>query len=1074
MFSSTNGNSITVADADGGTLTTTISVANGTLIATAFAGATITNNGTGTITISGVAADINGALNGLSFAPTADYNGTAILNVLTSDGTLSDSNNITITVTPVADTVADTVSTNEDTAITFNVITGTNGASADNFENAGRVVTAVTNGANGTVTFLANGSLTYTPNANFSGSDSFTYTVTSGGVTETSTVNVTIAAVNDAPVTNNITATGNEDTLVTVTLSGTDIDGTVTGYIISTLPAYGTLYSDSAGTTPITAGNTVTGPVYFRPNADWNGTTTFQYAARDNAGLNDLTPATATINVTAVNDGPPVAIADTFTTLLGTPVIISEVQLLSNDTLRDHAAITGTNTVTGGSLVNNGNGTYTFTPSAAGVGSFSYTITDEDGQTSTATVNITTYATRDDLITVNESALANGTGGGVNTVTGNLLTNDPGATSITNVGGITDGGVGDLDSRAGYIGVQHVVGTVNAGVMTVDVAGAGLGNFTYMLNDNVDHSAAANNNSRTSAIAYTTNTGSANAQITIVDDRPQAFNRTIEVTEDALPSYNLVLVLDVSGSMTQQNAGGEVRQINPDGSVTISTRLALAKAALVALVSEYYDQAQNVSVKLVTFSDTATILNGNVAYTDKTTLINAINAITGTGGTDYTDALTAAQTAFGTVNTSVQNIAYFLSDGVPTQQDTVSPATSTGYTTFVNTNGISSYGVGIGSGISNTGPLNGIHNIDSDSNGTVDPAIIVPDLNELSNTLISTVPVATGGSVISGGGVGNALGADDGYVQSITVQLDTNANGTPDTNVTFTYNPATGQISWTGGFPAGSPQTADTLTLNASKGFTLGTLTFNFETGAYTYFTGGVANQGDSFDVSFIARDTDGDVTTPTTLTFSVVDGHPVARPDSDTLLANETKFTGNVISGLNTDGGLAVGSLSTDFSAQGSGADNNVDGATVSSIVFQGQTFNLTANIGATAALGGTYTVTNGQLVWTHATNGSSLRFNSDGFYEYQPTSANTPSTPSGAITTVTLTGAAATGTSLTVGALTFTGIARNSTLETAGVRRTNADGVGVNLASGGADTNTRIGNLETLVITFDRVTNP
>ena len=110
-------------------------------------------------------------------------------------------------------------------------------------------------------------------------------------------------------------------------------------------------------------------------------------------------------------------------------------------------------------------------------------------------------------------------------------------------------------------------------------------------------------------------------------------------------------------------------------------------------------------------------------------------------------------------------------------------------------------------------------------------------------------------------------------------RVHTNANGTPDTNVTFTYNPATGQISWTGGFPAGSPQTADTLTLNASKGFTLGTLTFNFETGAYTYFTGGVANQGDSFDVSFIARDTDGDVTTPTTLTFSVVDGHPVARP---------------------------------------------------------------------------------------------------------------------------------------------------------------------------------------------------
>jgi hypothetical protein len=771
------------------------------------------------------------------------------------------------------------------------------------------------------------------------------------------------------------------------------------------------------------------------------------------------------------DNGAPVAVNDTYVTLLNVPITLTTAQLTGNDQLIDTASINATGSVTGGSLVNNNNGTWTFTPLTTGTGGFTYTLVDQQGQSSTATVNITTYATRDDLITVHESALANGTGGGISTATGNLLVNDPGATSIINVGGITDGGVGDLDGRAGYIGVRHVVGAVNAGVLTVDVVGTGLGNFTYTLNDNVDHSTAGNNNSRTSSIAYTTNTGSANTQITIVDDRPQTFSRTIEITEDALPSYNLVLVLDVSGSMTDPAYGGQVRQVNADETVTITTRLDMAKAALIALVTEYFNQAQSVSVKLVTFSDTATILNGNVAYTSKTSLINAINGITGSGGTDYTDALNAAQSAFGTVNSSVKNIAYFLSDGVPTQQDQVSPAISSGYANFVNTRGISSYGVGIGSGISNTGPLNGIHNIDSDTNGTVDPAIIVPDLNELSNTLISTVPVASGGSVISGGEVGNALGADDGYIQSVTVQLDSNANGTPDTNVTFTYSPATGQISWAGGFPAGSPLVSDTLTLNASRGFTLGSLTLNFETGAYTYFTGGVASQGDVFNLSFIARDTDGDITPATTLAFNIVDGKPIARSDSDTLLANETRFTGNVISGLNTDGGLSVGNLSTDFSAQGSGADNAVDDARVSSVVFQGQTFNLTANMAATAALGGTYTVTAGQLVWAHATNGSSLRFNNNGFYEYQPTTANTPSTPSGTINTVNLLGAANfTGTSLTVGALTFTGMARNSTAETAGVVRLSTYGIGVNGGTWGGN----IDNLETLVITFDRSTNP
>src|SRR6185436_14511387 len=297
---------------------------------------------------------------------------------------------------------------------------------------------------------------------------------------------------------------------------------------------------------------------------------------------------TVAITVTPVNDGAPVANADTFATVLGTPIVISQAQLLANDVLRDHAAISGTSAVTGGALVNNGNGTYTFTPSAAGAGSFSYTLTDEDGQTSTATVKITTFATRDDLITDYESALPNGTGGGVRLVSGNLLSNDPGATSISSVGGVTDSTASDLDTRAGYIGVQQVVGGVNAGLLTVDVSGSGIGDYTYTLNDNVDHSAAANNNSRTQAISYVTNTGTGNVQVTIVDDRPQAFDRTIDATEDALPSYNLVLVLDVSGSMTDQASGGEVRQVNADGTVSITTRLDMAKAALVELVDQYY------------------------------------------------------------------------------------------------------------------------------------------------------------------------------------------------------------------------------------------------------------------------------------------------------------------------------------------------------------------------------------------------------------------------------------------------------------------------------------------------------
>ena len=61
-------------------------------------------------------------------------------------------------------------------------------------------VTAVTQGANGTVTFTADG-VSFTPDANFYGTDSFTYTITDGnGGTDTATVNVTVTPVNDPPV----------------------------------------------------------------------------------------------------------------------------------------------------------------------------------------------------------------------------------------------------------------------------------------------------------------------------------------------------------------------------------------------------------------------------------------------------------------------------------------------------------------------------------------------------------------------------------------------------------------------------------------------------------------------------------------------------------------------------------------------------------------------------------------------------------------------------------------------------------------------------------------------------------
>ncbi|MBT9540724.1 immunoglobulin-like domain-containing protein, partial [Thiobacillus sp.] len=897
-----------------------------------------------------------------------------------------------------------------------------------------------------------------------------TVSVTDGANTSnTGVTTISVVPVNDPPVANSVSVSGNEDPAapIAVTITGSDVDGTLASFTLSSLPANGSLYLDAAmtqlaptGAALAAAGNSLT--LYFKPPLNWSGTTSFDYNATDNLGAVSA-PAAATVNIAAVDDGAPLAGNDSFMATLGTPIIITRGQLLANDALPDNAQITNVSAVSGGTLVYNGNDTWTYTPAAIGATSFNYTLTDDDGQTSTATVTLNTVSGRDDLATVHESALASGTGGGTTVTSGNLLANDGGGTSISSINGITNGSANDTDSRAGYIGV-----TTSLGQLVVDTAGAGVGDYTYTLTDAADNSAPANDLSVTEVFNYVSNATSAALRVSVVDDKPVAYDKVLEVSENPLPNYNLVLVLDVSGSMTTTSAGGAVRQINPDGSTTITTRLDMAKAALVQLVEEYFNQAQNVSVKLVSFSSGATLLNGGNAYTTLQDAINGINSMTGSGGTNYEAALDAVQTAFGTVDPAVRNAVYFLSDGEPSQGNTTDPVGVTGYDTFIAANSIDSYSVGVGTGIANPQFLNDIHNVDADGDGTRDPAIIVPDLNELDSALLSTVPAAFGGNLVAGNNAGNVLGADGGHVQTITLTLDSDGNGTPDQNVVFTYDPAAGgQISNNSSF---LPPTlaGSLLTLDSSSGFGMGTLTFNFSTGDYTFFTAGSAQVGDSFSLDFVARDNDGDVTAPATVTIQVADGQPVARPDTDTLLPNQTHLEGNVITGLGTDGGLALGGQVTSFSPAGSGVDVAVDQAQVSSVTFRGQSFSLTSNSSGSGA-GFTYTVSNGELAWQATSGGEQLVFNASGYYDYTPPAAALPVTPTAAAVTTTFTSAAnAAANGVVLGGLSRTGAVQ--TLSYSNPGGTSSDGVGV---SGGNSSNT-VDNLERLVVTFNSTTHP
>lgn len=147
----------------------------------------------GSVVITGGSISL-GADGQLTYTPTADFNGTPSFNYTISDGNGGSSTaTVNLTVAAVADIVGDTAATNQNTAVTTAVLAN------DNFEGSPNV-TAVTQGANGSVTINLDNTVTYTPNSGFTGADSYTYTVTSGGVTETATVNVTVnAPANVAP-----------------------------------------------------------------------------------------------------------------------------------------------------------------------------------------------------------------------------------------------------------------------------------------------------------------------------------------------------------------------------------------------------------------------------------------------------------------------------------------------------------------------------------------------------------------------------------------------------------------------------------------------------------------------------------------------------------------------------------------------------------------------------------------------------------------------------------------------------------------------------------------------------------
>jgi len=154
---------------------------------------------------------------------------------------------------------------------------------------------------NGELTLNANGTFTYTPDADFNGVDSFTYQIIDGGsLTSTATVFITVTAANDDPVVLNDSFVVNEDETLTtvlgvndVLLNDTDVDGDTLSVVLPDL-----VVEPTNGSLTLNANGTFT----YTPNANFNGTDSFIYNVTDGNGGTAIAAAAITIN--AVNDAP--------------------------------------------------------------------------------------------------------------------------------------------------------------------------------------------------------------------------------------------------------------------------------------------------------------------------------------------------------------------------------------------------------------------------------------------------------------------------------------------------------------------------------------------------------------------------------------------------------------------------------------------------------------------------------------------------------------------------------------------------------------------------------------------------
>ena len=235
--------------------------------------------------LQGIPADTSGEVVSLQF--TVASMDDAMLTLVSADGFAVEPGEFTFELPPANNppvAMDDMSTTVQGQSVVINVLGNDEDADGENL-----TVSAVTQGSDGTVAIGVNaGSVTYTPNAGFSGTDDFTYTVTDGTDTDSGTVTVTVMAppppANNAPVATDDEADTDEDMAVEIDVlaNDTDADGDSLTVMDATAPGNGTAVVASDGSS-----------ITYTPDAGFSGEDQFMYTVSDGEDA-----ATGTVYVT--------------------------------------------------------------------------------------------------------------------------------------------------------------------------------------------------------------------------------------------------------------------------------------------------------------------------------------------------------------------------------------------------------------------------------------------------------------------------------------------------------------------------------------------------------------------------------------------------------------------------------------------------------------------------------------------------------------------------------------------------------------------------------------------------------